>query len=203
MTRPEALQHAKDWVEAMDNQFYDPDDCGCVPLHYALRTEYLGSKTVAVFTIILWKSVAPVDIPLTFVTQGNASQPDIVVQGHAPNSMVNTTNNPSCPYEGHETPDLTLYNAHLGGTPGQLQLEADISSPPTTMENKWTCQTYGGSDTGPWKGPVLNYSQNMQYSAPLFHIKLPAVVGAEDTVTVPQPLGERKLHVKIIQLGSQ
>jgi hypothetical protein len=42
MTRSQALEHAKDWVQAMNDQFYDPDDCGCAPLQYGLRVRLKG-----------------------------------------------------------------------------------------------------------------------------------------------------------------
>ncbi len=45
MTRAQMLQHANDWVQAQNEEFSDPDECGCQPLEYALRLRFHGVWT--------------------------------------------------------------------------------------------------------------------------------------------------------------
>jgi hypothetical protein len=47
MTRPQMLKFAKDWVQAMNNEFSDPTDCGCATLRYAVQLDANGTVNIA------------------------------------------------------------------------------------------------------------------------------------------------------------
>ncbi len=200
-TKPQAVELAKIWDRAASRrETAEIDDCGCKPLHYALRVEYLGTILPNnPMRLVMWRSVKPVDIPITFIDSAGR------LTGHAEAAMVDTGGSIGCRVDGHQTADLTLTNGRVDPDPSTVQhgvLRADISSPPTAVKVKTSCQTAIGSDGGSRRGgPQLAYEAASQGQAPLFRLDLPAVVGADTTITQETQTGVSRIHVTLLEVS--
>ena len=64
VSRAEFVRLANAWLDAMGGDFVGERDCGCEPLHYALRISYKSQVKMGVVSST--ETMGPIDIPITF-----------------------------------------------------------------------------------------------------------------------------------------
>jgi hypothetical protein len=70
---------ARDWVAAMGGEFKGDVDCGCEPLHYAVRVS--GTVQLDIPGTVGIGTVPPVDVPITFRDDGRFEGDAVLMQG--------------------------------------------------------------------------------------------------------------------------
>ncbi|MFY9531553.1 MAG: hypothetical protein WBC04_14565 [Candidatus Acidiferrales bacterium] len=70
ITLDEFLQQSQEWVAAMGGEFKGDFNCGCEPVHYAIRVQYIAQIQMGTLLQTM-ANMGPVDIPITFHDDGS------------------------------------------------------------------------------------------------------------------------------------
>jgi hypothetical protein len=187
MSREQAVQHAQDWLNAMDDEFYSPEDCGCVELHYGLQVHFKGIWANSVGGVSVnfdWGNPAPgapvPTIPLHFNDDGSITADATLLYAQSTGSVFAGMG--SCAVAGRQTIELTANGtwekAAAMGSQGQLNIM--LRAGPVAANGTATCEALGhvGSGTSHQPGsgsytfkfllaPVVGVTQIAPWNVPL------------------------------------
>jgi hypothetical protein len=213
MSRDDMFHNSVSWVEAMGNSFHDPDQCGCVRMHYALRVKFHGVFAPTLqsgginFVFDTEDSDAtPALIPLTFANSGNVGR----VRGEG--TLLGTSTGQveatpgQCSAAGKQSIGVTVdgvWPALDQHPPGAVQtqendsakMELQLSARNLLNHGESTCTARGyvGSQTTNKAGPDVT----------VVNLSLDPVVGQSQIVpwNVPLPGWRGAVQVALVQVN--
>jgi hypothetical protein len=208
MSRDDMYQNSVQWVDAMGQNFHDPDECGCVRLRYALRVKFHGTyaptlQSVAINFVFdtVDSDADPALIPLTF---GGANAGTVRGTGtlRAASSGSVQAGVAQCGAGGRQTIDVTVDGVwpalvQQPGTSGNdsAKMELQLVARDLLNNSEGTCTAlgHGGSATSNRPGP----------DATAVNLSLDPVVGQTQVVpwNVPLPGWRGAVQVELVQIN--
>lgn len=190
ITRPAFIKQGHDWVDAMGGKFQGDDECGCVPLHYALEIDE---------QVIVEGNFNGAQIHVDISTQGQVPfnmNDDASFSGEA---QLQAEEKATAAFgrESCQGGYSTVVNWTTSGTIDYAQKKIQFKSKYTTTPTVLAIQCSGlGSVSMPIPG-----IDSSAYPSPLDQFELPSSVGASKTFEIPVQNGKATVTVTIILVG--